>query len=125
MESEHVRGRAMCLVCGVAASPSARYGKESAVDTAQRPPAPGLSLGDYAFCFSAPAWPALFFQGRSAKPLFGAGPFPIFVLHVLWPPPLMSTCHVFVLLGSAAAASLACLSSALSLIATAPTEVSF
>ena len=44
-----------------------------------------------------------FFQGRSAKPLFGAGPFPIFVLHVLWPPPLMSTCHVFVFLGSAAA----------------------
>ena len=103
MEPEHMRGRAMCLVCGVAASPSGRYGKESAVETAQRPPAPGLSLGDYAFCFFRARLASAFFQGRSAKPLFGAGPFPIFVLHVLWPPPLMSTCHVFVFLGSAAA----------------------
>ena len=57
----------------------------------------------YAFCFFRARLASAFFQGRSAKPLFGAGPFPIFVLHVLWPPPLMSTCHVFVFLGSAAA----------------------
>ena len=47
-------------------------------------------------------WSAPFFQGRSANPLFGAGPFPIFVLAVLWPPPLMSTAQVFLRTGTAA-----------------------
>ena len=87
---------------GVAASPSAGKSRQSTRHSVRPLPAFLLETTVRLLFFRARLASA-FFQGRSAKPLFGAGPFPIFVLHVLWPPPLMSTCHVFVFLGSAAA----------------------